>query len=125
MIRAIFIAVFSPFLAGCASTPPPPTSVDHPANADASATSLPSVTDLRAGRPGSAHETDPFAATAPAQQDKSDHSGHQMPSVKEAEKASTTRAAALYVCPMHPEVEATEPGKCPKCKMKLVKKGGQ
>jgi len=55
----------------------------------------------------------------------SDHSGHQMPSVKEAEKALTTQAAALYVCPMHPEVTATEPGKCPKCKMKLVKKGGQ
>src|SRR6266705_948401 len=28
--------------------------------------------------------------------------------------------ASSYVCPMHPEVTATEPGTCPKCGMKLV-----
>jgi cytochrome oxidase Cu insertion factor (SCO1/SenC/PrrC family) len=27
-----------------------------------------------------------------------------------------------YVCPMHPEVESKSPGKCPKCKMALVRK---
>ena len=27
-----------------------------------------------------------------------------------------------YVCPMHPDVKARKPGKCPKCKMKLEKK---
>jgi len=27
-----------------------------------------------------------------------------------------------YVCPMHPEVEAPEPGDCPKCGMKLKPK---
>ena len=25
----------------------------------------------------------------------------------------------LYVCPMHPEVQRTEPGRCPKCGMPL------
>jgi YHS domain-containing protein len=29
---------------------------------------------------------------------------------------------AVYTCPMHPEVQASEPGKCPKCGMNLVKK---
>jgi FtsP/CotA-like multicopper oxidase with cupredoxin domain len=29
-------------------------------------------------------------------------------------------AASSYVCPMHPEVTAAEPGTCPKCGMKLV-----
>lgn len=29
-----------------------------------------------------------------------------------------------YTCPMHPEVIKNEPGKCPICGMKLVKKGG-
>jgi FtsP/CotA-like multicopper oxidase with cupredoxin domain len=29
-------------------------------------------------------------------------------------------SADSYVCPMHPEVTATEPGTCPKCGMKLV-----
>ena len=28
--------------------------------------------------------------------------------------------ASSYVCPMHPEVTAGEPGTCPKCGMKLV-----
>lgn len=27
-----------------------------------------------------------------------------------------------YTCPMHPEVVANKPGKCPKCGMTLVKK---
>jgi FtsP/CotA-like multicopper oxidase with cupredoxin domain len=29
-------------------------------------------------------------------------------------------SAGAYVCPMHPDVTATQPGKCPKCGMKLV-----
>jgi YHS domain-containing protein len=31
-------------------------------------------------------------------------------------------AKAVYTCPMHPEVQSSEPGKCPKCGMNLVKK---
>ena len=27
-----------------------------------------------------------------------------------------------YTCPMHPEVQSNEPGKCPKCGMNLVEK---
>jgi hypothetical protein len=42
-----------------------------------------------------------------------------------AEPAPTT----IYTCPMHPEVQQREPGKCPKCGMTLVpsasKGGGQ
>src|SRR5215468_10403730 len=30
--------------------------------------------------------------------------------------------ATVYVCPMHPEVQSSKPGKCPKCEMKLVAK---
>ena len=29
-------------------------------------------------------------------------------------------AVAAYTCPMHPEVRAAKPGKCPKCEMDLV-----
>jgi hypothetical protein len=37
--------------------------------------------------------------------------------VKLPAKASTV--ATVYVCPMHPEVVADKPGKCPKCGMAL------
>ncbi|MBI1760852.1 MAG: copper oxidase [Acidobacteria bacterium] len=30
------------------------------------------------------------------------------------------QAAAVYTCPMHPEVKSDKPGECPKCGMKLV-----
>jgi hypothetical protein len=29
----------------------------------------------------------------------------------------------LYTCPMHPEIEQSNPGRCPKCGMKLIVKG--
>lgn len=31
------------------------------------------------------------------------------------------KVSASYVCPMHPDVKSTKPGKCPKCKMDLRK----
>lgn len=36
----------------------------------------------------------------------------------EAEMPAGSQAS--YVCPMHPEVTSSEPGRCPKCRMKLV-----
>ncbi len=38
--------------------------------------------------------------------------------------AAKVAPAAIYTCPMHPEVESPTPGKCPKCGMELVPKGG-
>lgn len=37
-------------------------------------------------------------------------------------KASEVSGETIYTCPMHPEVQSTEPGKCPKCGMFLVAK---
>jgi hypothetical protein len=37
-----------------------------------------------------------------------------------APDAAVEHAQGAYVCPMHPEVTAAEPGRCPKCGMKLV-----
>lgn len=37
-------------------------------------------------------------------------------------KESSATAAALYVCPMHPDVTSDKPGKCSKCGMDLKEK---
>jgi len=40
------------------------------------------------------------------------HEGH-------ADATEAARAAAIYTCPMHPEVRQNHPGACPKCGMAL------
>lgn len=43
--------------------------------------------------------------------------------VKNPEKYTQKKAeTTIYTCPMHPEVQADKPGKCPKCGMDLEKK---
>uniref|UniRef100_Q0HPX3 Efflux transporter, RND family, MFP subunit n=1 Tax=Shewanella sp. (strain MR-7) TaxID=60481 RepID=Q0HPX3_SHESR len=39
-----------------------------------------------------------------------------------ATNSSKTNQVKTYTCPMHPEVESHEPGRCPKCNMFLVEK---
>lgn len=38
--------------------------------------------------------------------------------------AAPSAAAEVWSCPMDPEVASDHAGKCPKCNMDLVKKGG-
>ena len=52
-----------------------------------------------------------FYAVASAQ----DMKGMKMPK-KESEKPTEV----IYTCPMHPEIQSSKPGNCPKCGMKLV-----
>ena len=35
---------------------------------------------------------------------------------------TAVKNAEIYTCPMHPEIQSSKPGKCPKCGMALVKK---
>lgn len=56
---------------------------------------------------------------------QAEHEGHITPqAVADSGKSSTAPAAAHdndWYCPMHPQVHQHEPGKCPICKMKLIK----
>lgn len=97
-------------LSGCAHTasiePPGP---GHPAFADS----------------GSVEFTpppNPFAMPLEPVQGDAGAAGHEMgdmPGMKH-DAGQPQHGAVEYVCPMHPDVRSSEPGKCPKCGMKLV-----
>jgi Heavy metal binding domain len=77
--------------------------------------------DMRGITPGEDRENPP--TPMPATRDRTttappDHSQHGNASSSSAAQP----AAAVYTCPMHPEVTSDKPGTCPKCGMTLVKK---
>lgn len=66
---------------------------------------------------------DPLAAPPPPAAGGHEHHEHHhhRPHGSAAASGDEARAAGeTYVCPMHPEVKQSTPGKCPKCGMKLV-----
>lgn len=109
------------FAAACASNPPA-----RPAASDPSSTGAAQSAPLNAPMPAGEHQMEasppeqapaagqtPAAAqttTPPAAPGADPHAGHKM-------QDSTVKP--LYVCPMHPEVTSSKPGKCPKCGMNL------
>ncbi len=64
------------------------------------------------------HPANPRAAEAPIEDPAPFLRGETKPPPAAAPAPPATTAA--YVCPMHPEVGAAEPGTCPKCGMQLV-----
>jgi hypothetical protein len=72
--------------------------------------------------------SEPGAAHSGESHDHQDHGapGHQhhhgMNHAGSAPVAEAGAPAAVYTCPMHPEVQQAGPGECPKCGMRLVPK---
>jgi CopA family copper-resistance protein len=56
-----------------------------------------------------------------AQHDMKNMKGMEMPSDKPEVKPKQHNSQVIYTCVMHPEIQSTKPGNCPKCGMKLVK----
>lgn len=46
-------------------------------------------------------------------------SGQSLNASQSLKTATPKKEVRSYVCPMHPEVKSTKPGRCPKCKMDL------
>lgn len=94
-----------------------PPGTDHPASAGArSATVRPGSGTLGLGT----GEPPPPPAAA--------HAGHEMkgPAPADApQPSSPASAAGIFTCPMHSEVSSDQPGRCPKCGMRLVKQEGE
>lgn len=44
------------------------------------------------------------------------------PAASEPPAPAAQPKAAVYTCPMHPEIQQSTPGRCPKCGMELEKK---
>ncbi|CAN5853412.1 hypothetical protein BH11PLA1_BH11PLA1_12430 [soil metagenome] len=110
--------------AGCAApsmAPPPPD--DHPASTNAAAAPM-----AERSRTLDIPASDPVKPPASPRNGPgiTPQAGHEPGEPASAPEVQSD--AALYTCPMHPEVVSKEPGRCPECRMKLVpqqKEGGQ
>jgi Cu+-exporting ATPase len=101
MLRLAFGFALLALLGGCAVGPLPPLTPAHPASpAAAEAPPVPASMTL-------SPLSEPIM-------DEPAHSGHP------AASAPAGQNAPAYTCPMHAEVRAAQPGRCPKCGMRLV-----
>src|ERR1035437_1084831 len=62
-------------------------------------------------------EIDKATATLKEMQAKMDEMHKKMMSA-----STPPAAAAVYTCPMHPQIKESKPGKCPMCGMELIQK---
>lgn len=108
--RPAFCLAASAILVGCVARPLPPLTSAHPASpAAAEVPAPPPSATLTADEGLSVDDTGPDRAEMPTA-----HGAHG------TSAATAPGAAGPYVCPMHPDVQTTQPGRCPKCGMELV-----
>jgi hypothetical protein len=99
-------------LGGCAGEyRQPRLSANHPASPEAGAAPAPARSGVLAQR-----EPVGGANAAPMREEHDAHAGHE---------GGAHSEAAVYTCPMHPEVVSKQADRCPKCGMALVEKEGE
>ena len=153
--RMLLIALIPLLLIGCVQqASQPPLASDDPTNPQAPEAPMASITSPLTLEPPPSAASDigsPPSAGSPMQQ--MDMKGMDMPGMSgmghgqkpaatqpsqtapdmeemhhHSHPGSATQPAAtqaLYTCKMHPQVVSNQPGKCPICGMKLVKKTAQ
>jgi hypothetical protein len=116
-MRTVTLCLMALALGGCAAQYTPRKLLDdHPASAAAPLTAA-----HQHSRTLDLSSVDPVAppsATPPVPDGPTGGHGDHGALQKDA-------TSALFTCPMHPEVVSQEPGRCPKCRMKLVPKASQ
>ena len=119
MIRILLLTIVcTAVLVGCVSVQMPELTQSHPAHPESEASgnsTWPSILKLREEPLVAPPLPIPSEGRSPAPASKA-HGDHST--------AGMDVGAAMYVCPMHPEVTSDSPDSCSKCGMNLVKKGG-
>jgi heavy metal-binding protein len=110
-------------LAACGSGVPPRPTVLDPSNPDAPESRPFSLSlgapehEIENGESSHATEAEPHVTH--------DHGAANVNAPDSERRAAamstgSSEQSTIYSCPMHPEVKSSQPGKCPKCGMKLV-----
>jgi hypothetical protein len=140
-VRFLLATAGMALVVGCAAVPAQPKpGPESPTNPNAAEAPLPTPSQTLAiadaAKPPIA--TDPALLTPESKGREHEHGApsmrHDVPATQPGENAAlsaprftpttgpATSPATKYTCAMHPEVVSDQPGKCPKCGMKLVPK---
>lgn len=92
---------------------------------EATVLACPMHPEVRSHQPGECPRCgmDLVPVPAPPEGKEPQSHGPHAPTASASTPDAGSEGTESYSCPMHPEVRAHEPGRCPKCKMKLVRAG--
>lgn len=124
-----FVAVLLTFLLGCSQSPNQSVQrLSDPANPNAMEAPIPQrSTGLAPATADGSSAQNPASSSGPMPGAEMPTDAASMENTARMRQGSSTapaggQAALVYTCPMHPQITASAPGKCPICGMKLIQK---